>query len=118
MADVEARVSLTWLMDFYAPLLTEHQREVTRLYCEEDLSLTEIAQQLSITRQGAGDALNKARRLLEDYESKLGLAARYREMSDLAQRALEALDNGQDVQHIQAARAALKELLRGDAHGI
>ena len=118
MADVEARVGMTWLMDFYAPLLTEHQREVARLDCEEDLSLAEIAQQLSITRQGAGDALNKARRLLEEYESKLGLAARYREMSNLAQSALEALDGGQDERHIQTARSALKQLLRGEAHGI
>ena len=118
MADMEQRVELNYLMDFYGPLLTEHRRELMRLYCEEDLTLAEIADQMDITRQGVSDALNKARRLLEDYESKLGLAARYREMSDLAQRALEALDNGQDVQHIQAARTALKELLRGDAHGI
>ena len=34
MADVEARVELTCLMDFYAPLLTPHRREVMRLYCE------------------------------------------------------------------------------------
>ena len=114
VADVQARVSMTWLMDFYAPLLTEHQHEVARLYCEEDLSLAEIAQQLSITRQGASDALNKARKLLEEYESKLGLAARYREMRDLAQDALNALDEGS----IQAAKTSLQQLLRGETHGI
>ena len=61
MADVEERVKFTRLMDFYAPLLTEHRREVMRLYCEEDLSLAEIAEQLGITRQGVSDALKKAR---------------------------------------------------------
>ena len=48
MADVETRVELTCLLDFYGPLLTEHRREVLRLYCEEDLSLAEIAEQLRI----------------------------------------------------------------------
>ena len=34
MADVEARVELNYLLDFYGPLLTAHRREVLRLYCE------------------------------------------------------------------------------------
>ena len=33
MADVETRVELTCLLDFYGPPLTEHRREVLRLYC-------------------------------------------------------------------------------------
>ena len=37
--DLERRVSLGRLMDFYGPLMTEHRREMARLYCEEDLSL-------------------------------------------------------------------------------
>ena len=94
MADFEARIELIWLMDFYGPLLTEHRREVMRLYCEEDLSLAEIAEQLSITRQGVSDALKKARAQLEDYEEKLGLAARYRALGEEAQRCLNALVDG------------------------
>ena len=39
MADMEQRVELNYLMDFYGPLLTEHRRELMRLYCEEDLTL-------------------------------------------------------------------------------
>ena len=60
MADMEQRVELNYLMDFYGPLLTEHRRELMRLYCEEDLTLAEIADQMDITRQGVSDALNKA----------------------------------------------------------
>ena len=60
MADVEARVELNTLLDFYGPLLTEHRREVLRLYCEEDLSLAEIAEQLGITRQGVRDTVKRA----------------------------------------------------------
>ena len=115
MADVETRVELTCLLDFYGPLLTEHRREVMRLYCEEDLSLAEIAEQLSITRQGVSDALQKGRRQLMDYEEKLGLIQRYRELGEQAQRCLRALDRVQvrseDLESINEAREALQNIL-------
>ena len=115
MADVETRVELTCLLDFYGPLLTEHRREVLRLYCEEDLSLAEIAEQLSITRQGVSDALQKGRRQLMDCEEKLGLARRYRELTDQAQRCMRALDRvhaeGEDLKSINEAREALQNIL-------
>ena len=116
MADVEARVELNTLLDFYGPLLTEHRREVLRLYCEEDLSLSEIAEQMGITRQGVGDALQKGRRQLKDYERKLGLAERYRALGEQARRCMRALDGvhaaGADAERLRAARAALEEILR------
>jgi len=115
MADFEARIELIWLMDFYGPLLTEHRREVMRLYCEEDLSLAEIAEQLEITRQGVSDALKKARTQLEDYEKKLGLAARYRALGDEAQRCLDALSQmkvrSEDAKHLAEARKALENII-------
>ena len=115
MAELESRFELILLMDFYAPLLTEHRRDVMRLYCEEDLSLAEIAEQLCITRQGVSDALKKARAQLEDYESKLGLAARYRALGDEAQRCMDALAKVQGLQtdrpHLIAARKALENII-------
>ena len=115
MADFEARIELIWLMDFYGPLLTEHRREVMRLYCEEDMTLAEIAEQLEITRQGVSDAIQKAKAQLEDYEKKLGLAARYRALGDEAQRCLDALNRVQgsdgDGAHLSAARLALENII-------
>ena len=115
MADVQARIDLIWLMDFYGPLLTEHRCEVMRLYCEEDLSLAEIAEQLEITRQGVSDAIKKARMQLEDYECKLGLAARYRALGEEAQRCLDALNRVRgsegDEEHLGAARQALENII-------
>lgn len=116
MAVIEERVELTTLMDFYGPLLTEHRREVVRLYCEEDLSLAEIAEQLSITRQGVSDALQKARKQLADYENKLGLAERYRRVGDEAERCLEALQHmqveGENLAHLNRAHRALETILQ------
>jgi predicted DNA-binding protein YlxM (UPF0122 family) len=112
MADMEARVELSYLLDFYGPLLTEHRRELMRLYCEEDLSLAEIADQLSITRQGVSDALGKARRLLSDYEEKLGLIARYRALNVQAQIGLDALQEPITPDQLARVRQALETILR------
>ncbi len=116
VADVEARVKLTTLLDFYGPLLTEHRREVMRLHCEEDLSLAEIAEQLSITRQGVNDAVQKARRQLFDYEEKLGLAQRYRAVEDAAESALDALDEIEESDSnrnsLVKAKSALNQILQ------
>ena len=116
MADVEARVELNRLLDFYGPLLTAHRREVLRLHCEEDLSLAEIAEQLGITRQGVSDALNKGRAQLDDYEKKLGLAGRYRALGEEARKCLDALSGvragGEDRVRIMEAERALQNILR------
>ena len=34
VADMNERVQLNYLLDFYGPLLTEHRRELLGLYCE------------------------------------------------------------------------------------
>lgn len=59
------------LWDIYNPILTEHQREITDLYFNCDLSLAEIAEQKGCSRQSVSDTLNKARRQMEEYEEKL-----------------------------------------------
>ncbi len=74
---MEKRVELSILMDFYGPLLTEHRREILRLYCDEDMGLQEIADQLGISRQGVHDAVKGAAAQLMRYEETLGLADRY-----------------------------------------
>ena len=115
MADMEARVALNYLLDFYGPLLTPHRQEVMRLYCEEDLSQQEIAEQLDITRQGVFDAIAKSKRQLQGYEAKLGLVARYQEQASEAQRCLEALDGlhpiPEDRPYIDQARQSLERII-------
>ena len=71
MVDDIAKASL--LYDFYGALLTEKQRQVMALYHEENLSLSEIAQEHGISRQPVHDTLKKAEQALEDYENKLNL---------------------------------------------
>lgn len=71
MVDEITKASL--LYDFYGALLTEKQASVMALYHEENLSLSEIAQEFGISRQAVHDTLKKAELALADYEAKLKL---------------------------------------------
>ena len=83
MADeVGRKIELAWLTAFYGGLLTDKQRQVLALHCEEDLSLGEIAQEAGISRQGVHDMLTRAAQRLFEMEEKLGMAARFQRMED------------------------------------
>ncbi len=68
---------MAMLYDFYGDLLTERQKEFYDLYYNDDLSLSEIAENYDITRQGVRDIIIRAERTLEDVEEKTGLIRRY-----------------------------------------
>ena len=80
--EVGRKIELAWLTAFYGGLLTDKQRQVLTLHCEEDLSLAEIAQEAGVSRQGVHDMLTRAAQRLFDMEEKLGMAARFRRMED------------------------------------
>ena len=61
------------LYDLYNGLLTEKQRELLEDYYNEDLSLSEIAENNLITRQAVRDNLKKGEKKLFEYEEKLGI---------------------------------------------
>ncbi|MFI3115391.1 MAG: sigma factor-like helix-turn-helix DNA-binding protein [Clostridia bacterium] len=65
------------LFDFYGEMLTEKQKEAFDLYYNEDLSLSEIAENLGITRQGVRDAVMRSETILRDFELKLRLIEKY-----------------------------------------
>ena len=74
---MEERVLISLLLDFYGPLLTDKQRMSLQLHHEDDMSLGEIAEELGVSRQAVHDNLQRARHILNDYDSKLHLVAQY-----------------------------------------
>ena len=54
---------MTMLFDFYGELLTDRQKEFYDLYYNEDLSLSEIAENYGISRQGVRDVIVRAENL-------------------------------------------------------
>ncbi len=65
------KIPFITLWDIYKGLLTPTQREITDLYFNYDLTLSEIAEQKGISRQGVSECLNTCKRQLEEYEEKL-----------------------------------------------
>ena len=73
---------MTMLFDFYGELLTDRQKEFYDLYYNEDLSLSEIAENYGISRQGVHDTLTRAEASLRHMEAKTGCVARDRAMDE------------------------------------
>ena len=73
---MDKKIEVSMLLDLYKGLLTNKQAETMELYYNEDLSLSEIAENLGITRQGVRDALVKGEKALLEAEEKLGLGKR------------------------------------------
>ena len=82
-------LQMTLLFDFFGDLLTEKQREYFDLYYNEDLSLSEIAGNVGITRQGVRDIIVRAEAQLTDYEERTGIVARFMQRSSDIDRAEE-----------------------------
>lgn len=79
---VAKNLEISFLLDFYGDMLTDKQRDVVELYYNDDLSLSEIAENEGITRQGVRDSIKRAEAQLLEMEERLGLAKRFREMRD------------------------------------
>ncbi len=85
------KVETAWLLAFYGALLTDNQQEILRLYYEEDLTLTEIAEQFGVSRQSVHDTVQRAGQQLSQFEEKLGLCARFQRTEEQLDHCMEAL---------------------------
>lgn len=80
---LQERVALSMLYDFYGALLKENQQQMFEAYILEDYSITEIAAEMGITRQGVHDAIKRTTKQLREYEQKLGLVKRFQEQREM-----------------------------------
>lgn len=91
--DIERVEYASMLYDFYGSLLSESQNEVMALYHEDNLSLSEIAEELGQSRQAVHYTLRKAEKALKSYEEKLGLVASYKRNQQLAEEAFSIIES-------------------------
>ena len=91
------------LLDFYGELLTQKQRDCFDLHYNEDLSLSEIANELGISRQGVWDNIRRAEAALTEIESKTGLIRRF-------------TDTQQKLEGLSVKMEELMKLTEGKAH--
>ena len=88
----EKVVEIGLLFDFYGKLLSDKQQYAIEMYYMDDLSLSEIAEELDISRQGVHDTLKRAEGRLYAYEEKLKLVEKFQNNKDRAKLILEYID--------------------------
>ncbi|MDO9509208.1 MAG: sigma factor-like helix-turn-helix DNA-binding protein [Thermovirgaceae bacterium] len=114
---IKQRFLLSGLFDIYEPMLTRKQSGAFRLHFLDDWSLSEVAERLEVTRQGAHDLVQRARERLLDTEELLGFTVREafweKRMNDLkswAERFSGEISPD--------AAKVFKDLLRDDDRGV
>ncbi len=103
---LENIIEISILYDLYGELLPERQREIFRLYHEDNFSLSEIGTEFGITRQGVHEAVKRSEERLIEYEEKLGLAKKFR----ATEAVLEKIE--QTIRKIEAECASDSKLAK------
>ncbi|MCR5439417.1 MULTISPECIES: YlxM family DNA-binding protein [unclassified Selenomonas] len=111
---MEQLLYLSALFDLYGALLTEKQQECLRMHLFEDFSLSEIGEELGISRQAVYDNIHRSEKAMEAYEEKLGLVRRYQaERQELAEiyESIEGLKTSENASKVEAVLNRLNPIL-------
>ena len=90
---MEERIKSSILLDLYGELLTEKQKDILNMYFTEDLSLSEIAEVTNTSRQAAFDIIKRCHKLLLDYECKLKLMQKSKDLETFKDKLLYELES-------------------------
>ena len=110
-------MKITVLMDFYGQLLTDKQYDALDMYYNQDLSLAEIGEETSVSRQGARDFIKRGEKLLNEYEEKLGLVKRFNDITKQICEMNEIIDslrnseNSEEIERLKEISQSLTEEL-------
>lgn len=108
---MEQNVKISMLNQIYGGLLTKKQNEIIEDYYNNDLSLSEIAQNYEITRQAVRDILKKSEKKLFEYEETLGFMKKTLEQESKIKKIIEQLEKtGENNQNKEIVKE-LKKLI-------
>ena len=99
---MESKIELAYLYDFYGELLTKHQREIYEDAVYQDMSLSEIAEEHGISRQGVHDLIKRCDKALADYENKLHMMARFESIREKLQQ-IEQISENEEIRKLVRA---------------
>ena len=80
---MEKNIRISILCDIYGSLLTDKQKDVLDLYYNDNLSLSEISEEINITRQAVRDSIVKAEKKLYSFEENLGLMEKMKKQKEI-----------------------------------
>lgn len=99
------------LYDFYGELLTEHQKRIYEEAVYHDMSLSEIADEHGISRQGVHDLIKRCDKSLSEYESRLHLVKKFTRTKEKVHALKEMLDKLEDKTMSRNLQALINEIL-------
>ena len=92
----EKNLEINYLLDFYGDVLTERKCNILEMYYNDDYSLSEIADDIGISRQGVRDIIKKSEDELLFLEEKLGLYEKFKALQKSVDELLNAI-NSEDI---------------------
>lgn len=104
---MEKIIERNLLFDFYGDLLTKRQRDIYQDAVYGDLSLSELADDYGISRQGIHDQIKRCDKALEEYESKLHLIARFEKIKQYSNMLRKEVEKSED----EELKKSINELL-------
>ncbi len=84
------------LLDVYGSFLGDKAKSLTECYYNEDLSLSEIAENEGITRQGVRDQIKRAEAQLLELEKKCGYCKKFSRLKELSAKYFSGEKNAID----------------------
>lgn len=102
------------LYDFYGPLLTKHQQEVYEAVVYDNMSLSEVAEEFGISRQGVHDLIKRCDKILADYEARLHLIQRFTDnrkvLTDISNR-IGLVKGTENTEIVESIRIDISRIL-------
>jgi predicted DNA-binding protein YlxM (UPF0122 family) len=98
------------LYDCYGNLLKDNQATVIDLYYNQDLSLSEIAEELNMSRAGVHDTLKRAEKNLAEFEDRLLLHSKLERINNSAEKIIEIINKINVTEDIKDIKNDLKEI--------
>ena len=98
------------LYDFYGELLTDHQKKVYEDAVMNDFSLSELAEEYGVSRQGIHDLLKRCDAILEGYEEKLGLIKRFDALKSTAKSIQGDLESVKEISSKKERNRLIEEI--------
>ena len=93
--DINKNMRISLLLEIYGNLLTTKQRQILTDFYDNNMSLGEIAENTSTSRQAVNDIIKRSQKILENYESKLMLLEKFNKIkSDITSIKNIVVNNG------------------------
>lgn len=109
---MEKNITVSILLDIYGKILTDKQQDVLDLYFNENLSLSEIAEEVGITRQAVHDCISKGEKKLFNLEEKLGIMKKTENQEKQLQKILSELSKIQVKDSDEQINSIIENVVR------